>query len=285
LVFSLITFHHCSALITGGLYLKNHSSKLSVYTVDAIPAPIGWSKDDFYFKGVKRMMANYLPKADFLFSSNEKMLKYQLATFIPKGNIIADVIYNPSLGKLQHYDYGKTGKKNTFLYTGGLYLARKPTCVLEAFKKILNEYPESTLEFVGSQLSENALSIFNERDKHKIIIHPFTKDLKPYYERATALIDIDADFINDVYLSSKITNYIVINRIIITQTGENSPSRMIFKGIPSILQCGHNIDEIAGAMREAIQKKGKADFGDRENVISLFNLDAVIKKLNEKISL
>ena len=283
LVFSLITFHHYTPLIAGVLYTKNHSSKLAVHSLDAIPAPIGWSKNDSYFRSVKKMMARYLPKSDFFFTTNEQMLEYQLSTFIAKKSIITEVIYNLSFGKLINYDYCDT-EKNTFLYTGGLYEARQPKYILEAFKRILSEYPESTLEFVGSNLSENSFPVFNPADKKKIIIHPFTKDLKPYYERATALIDIDGDLPNDVFLSSKITNYITINRIIITQTGDNSPSRKIFKNILSILQCGHNVEELTNAMREAILQKGKVDFTDRANVISLFNLNSVIDKLNKKIA-
>jgi len=284
LVLSLITFHHYTPLIAGVLYTKNHPSKLAVHSLDAIPAPIGWSKNDSYFKSVKKMMGKYLPISDFFFTTNEQMLKYQLSTFVPKTNLITEIIYNPSFGKIKHYEHCKSGK-NTFLYTGGLYAARKPTYILEAFKRILSEYPDSTLEFIGGHLPGNSLSIFNSEDKEKVIMHPFTRDLNPFYERATALIDIDADFPDDVFLSSKITNYITINRIIITQTGDNSPSREIFKGIPSILQCGHNVDELAAAMKKAIEQKGKADFSDREKVISLFDIDSVIDKLNNKLML
>ena len=282
LVFSLISFHHYTPLIAGVLYTKNHPSKLAVHSLDAIPAPIGWSKNDSYFKGVKRMMGKYLPKSDFFFTTNEQMLKYQLSTFIPKNDIITEVIYNPSYGKLEYYNYSMGGK-NTFLYTGGLYGLRKPEYVLGAFKKILKEFPDSILEFVGSHLSTDYFSIFSSDEREKIIIHPFNRDLSEYYERATALIDIDADLPDDVFLSSKIVNYITINRIIITETGENSPSRELFKGIPSVLQCGHNIDELAAAMKEAIQQQGKVNFSDRATVISLFDLTSVINKLNNKI--
>ena len=57
----------------------------------------------------------------------------------------------------------------------------------------------------------------------------------------------------------------------------------MFKKIPSILQCGHNIDDLADAMRNSINQKGCFDFKDRDEVISLFNLENIVKKINENI--
>jgi len=281
LIFSFIAFNHYAPLVTGNRIAKKAKVKHAVYSVDAIPAPIGWMKNDLFYKGTKRLISKHLSKVDCLFSANKKMLEYQLTMFKPKKNISAAVIYNPS-GDLQYFEYGDS-HKNTFLYTGAIYGPRKPHYILEAFKLILIDYPDSTLEFVGGKLSEHDLSIFDNDDKKKVLIHPFVKDLTPYYKRAVALIDIDSVLPNDIFLSSKIANYITINRIIISETGDNSPSREIFKGIPSILQCGHNIDEIACAMRQAIEKRDEVNYDDRTNVISIFNLNSVISQINNVI--
>ena len=279
-VFSFISFHHYISLLTGFYYSKLIRSKFAVYSVDAIPAPLGWSKDNAYFRRVKKMMKRYLSEADFFFSANEQMLKYQFTTFRPKTTLVTEVIYNPNNGKLQEYETTEKSL-NTFLYTGGIYGPRKPIYLLGAFKILLKEYPNTSLQFVGSNFPESYLSIFTPEEKKKISFHPFSRDLKLFYERATALIDIDADLPNDVFLSSKITNYLSINRIIISETGENSPSREIFKEIPSILQCNHDIKELAAAMRKAILEKDKVKFNDREKVISTFALQSVTEKINK----
>lgn len=282
MILSFISSNHYPSLMMGNKLAKKIGVKHFAHFLDAIPAPGGWLKNDPFYKGLQRFISKNLSQIDGLFSTNQKMLDYQLTTFKPKKNIITEVIHNPGSGKLEYYGYHKN-EKNIFLYTGGLYGPRKPQYVLGAFKKILKEYPDSTLEFVGSKLPIDCLSIFSSDERGKIMIHPFTKDLTEYYQRATALIDIDSDLPGDVFLSSKIINYLTINRIIISETGDNSPSRELFKEIPSILQCGHNIDELADAMKKAIEQKGKIDFGDRTNVISLFNLDSVINILNNKI--
>jgi glycosyltransferase involved in cell wall biosynthesis len=283
LVFSILSLHHYTPLIAGVHIKKKFSTKLAVHTLDAIPAPIEWPENNSYFKSVNKIMAKYLPESDFFFSTNEQMLQYQLSTFIPKNNIITEVIYNPSYGNLLHYDYVPSAG-NMFLFTGGIYGLRNPKYILRAFRRLLKEYPDSTFEFVGSYIAEEYLSIFSCDEQEKVIVRPFTSDLTNYYQRATALIDIDADLPNDPFLSSKLINYITINRMIICETGINSPSQKIFKEIPSILQCDHNVEQLFKAMKRAIELKGKVDFNDRGKVIALFNLDSVINKLNNKIN-
>ncbi|MEO6852044.1 MAG: hypothetical protein ABI166_15485 [Mucilaginibacter sp.] len=279
LVFSFVAYNNFAPLIAGDTIARSLNIKHMVYAVDALPPPIGWLEDDLFYKKLKGFISEYVSKVDGIFSANEKMLTYQLTNFKHKTNLITGVIYNPSFGDVQNYT-PTHGDVNTFLYTGGIYGPRKCDYILAAFKKILIEYPNSVLEFVGSIVPEKAMAIFNLDERKKVLISPFANDLTSYYERSTALLDIDADLPDDIYLSSKMVNYIKINRIIITETGINSPSRGLFKDIPSIIQCNHNVDEIAGAMRKAIQLQGVANFGDRSKVIGLFDLNNIIEKIN-----
>ena len=282
LIFSFVSYNHFGPMMAGRKLASFFKQRHFVYAVDAIPPPIEWLQNDLLYRKTKKMASKYLRDVDGFFSANEKMLKFQMSLFDWNKTVKLDVIYNPSSGLSKHYSY-ENESINFFLYTGAIYGNRKPDCILGAFKKILADYPNSVLEFVGTKIPEVALSSFTNEERRKIVIHNFTSDLEPFYMRATALIDIDSDLPNDIYLSSKITNYILINRPIICQTGDNSPSSHLFKKIPSILQCGHNIDDLADAMRNSINQKGCFDFKDRDEVISLFNLENIVKKINENI--
>lgn len=276
LVLSLISFHHYSPLLSSVIIGKTAKIKKAAYFVDAIPAPIGWSKDDGYFRAVKKMMARLLPDFNYLFSSNPKMLEYQLGTFNSKKDLVSEVLFNPMYGEFRNYRR-RNNLNYMFLYTGGIYGLRNPQFVISAFKLILKEFPESTLEFVGSIISEHYFKDFSQEERKKVLIHPFTKDLHDFYERATALIDIDADLADDVYLSGKVMNYMLINRIIISETGKTSPARELFSNISSIIQCDHSIEEMAKGMKSAILKQNnQIDFGDRKYIIDKFKLDSVI---------
>lgn len=282
LVFSFISFHHYAPLLAGAYCAKVYGAKLAVYSVDAIPAPVGWSKEDAYFRSVKALVRRLLPKADFFFSANRQMLEYQLNLFKPKESVITGVVYNPNSGKIRYFD-SKSRIENVFLYTGGIYGVRTPKYVLGAFLELLKVHPESTLEFVGSRIPEHYFGEYGEEERKKVIIHPFTNDLTPFYERATALIDIDADIEDDVFLSSKIVNYIAINRLIISETGRNSPSREIFRGIGSILQCDHNSKELFEAMLHAVEIRSRIDFSDRDEVLKVFSIKKIVEGLTSKI--
>lgn len=279
LVFSLISFHNYAGLIAAAKYASMIKSKFATYSVDAIPAPIGWSQNDSYYRGVRKMMKSYLSKVDLFFAANEQMLQYQLTTFNPKKSSICEVLYNTNDGKMKFYENPESDKY-TFLYTGSIYQVRKSEYILKAFERLLITYPTAELVFVGTKLSEEALAVLNMETKKSIRILSFTKDLAPYYQEATALIDIDADLENDVFLSSKIVNYLLINRVIISETGKNSPSRKIFEGIESIIQCDHDVLQLYEAMKKAISIKKEVKFEDRKSKIELFSIKNVIQHLN-----
>jgi glycosyltransferase involved in cell wall biosynthesis len=281
-ILSFLSSGNYAAIIAGKYFSKKQGVKLAVYSTDAIPAPNGWIKYDMYYKSLKKLMAKYLHHADAFFSTNLQMLNYQLSTFSPKENLITNIIYTPGFDKIKEFSK-PDNNIHSFVYTGGIYGLRKADYLLTGFEKLLEIYPDSKLIFVGSQLSSCLLSSLKAETLKKIEIIPHTKELNQFYDCATALLDIDADIENDVFLSSKMANYLMINRIIISETGSNSPSRHLFKGIESIIQCDHNSDQLCEAMRKSIVWKNTISFDDRTTVIELFRLENIVDQLNNSL--
>lgn len=271
-------FHHYPALLAGAALKRKLGCPLAMYSVDAVPAPLGWSKDDAYFRGVRRLMARYLPACDGFASSNEKMLAYQLTTFRPSPGLKTTVLFTP--GSNQFRDLGPVpAGERIFLYTGGLYDARTPAFLLDAFRRLVGLRSDVRLVFLGTDLKERFLSGLDAETRERIQVFPYADDLTDWYRKATALVDIDADLPDDVYLSSKITNYIFVNRLILCETGADSSSRRLFGHIPSILQCGHDSSELLNAMETALEQAGTVDFSDRFQVADAFRLDSIIGEL------
>ncbi len=282
IVLSFLSFNCYVGLIAGKKIAKILQCKHVVYSVDAIPVPQGWPISKRYKKGILKLIKKQLYNIDGFYSANEQMLSYQLSLFKTRKNIYTGVIFNPSLNILT--ELGEVNNDhNIFLYTGVIYGARKSSYIFKAFKKLLQHYPDSQLVFVGTKVLANDLNIFSDQEREKILFHPYSSELISFYSEATALLDIDADIPNDVFLSSKIVNYITINRIIISETGKNSPSRHIFKNIPSIIQCDHKVDEIFSAMKFAIEEKNNIDYSDRKEVLDLFNLSNIIDKFQNEL--
>lgn len=268
------------AAVLASTYLaKEYGIRFAVHTTDALPPPVGWLPDNRYYKSFKKMMAKYLRHTDAFFSTNQQMLNYQLNSFTPKKNLVSNIIYNPGLVVNKAFPT-PAEPTNNFVYTGGIYGVRKAEYIIEGFEKLLEFYPESRLIFVGSTIAPEVLKTCAPSTLSKINIVPYTTDLDSYYAAATALLDIDAVIENDVFISSKMPIYLMVNRTIISETGKTSPSRLLFKGIDSIIQCDHDADELCEAMKKAIKNKFIISFDDRNEIIKLFRLENIVEQIN-----
>lgn len=278
-VISLLYAAGAAVIIAGTDIARDFGCRHMAHLVDAVPAPVGWLKNGPYYKGLKKIMARHLSKVDALCSTNEQMLQYQLEVSGAGSRMVTGVLYNPYFGPRLEFPLPDAGPE-VFVFTGGLYGPRTPRFVIEAFVRLLDEYPDARLVFVGKTLPEGALEGIEEKKKANIEDHPYTRDLTPYYTAATALLDIDAIIENDVFISSKVVNYINTNRIIISETGINSAARKLFGGLQTVLQCNHDAGEICEAMKKAITMKRTVAYEERKDICELFRLENVIGKMN-----
>lgn len=281
-VFGFMSSIHFAPLIASVNISKLTQIKCLIYSVDPLPQPLAWSKNKWIFRATKKYLMKYTSKISAFFAANNQMLGYTIKKLEIPDNIYTDCIYTPCYTSMLNLT-PPSATEHFFLYTGVMFGIRNPKYFLEAFKILLSEYPNSKLWFVGSQNSIllNKYNFLDDQIKSKIKLIPFSNDLSQYYQQATALIDIDADTENDVYLSSKITNYINVDRIIISETGANSPSKHLFKNIPSIIQCDHNALQLYQAMKFAIENKYVISFDDRKEVRNLFDVQNIYIKLNQ----
>lgn len=278
-VLSLVSSWHTSPLLLAERLVQRGVGKKNIaYFVDAIPAPLGWSVNNREFKGLQRFSARRIKRLDALFSSNAQMLEYQLSLVSDVTHLRTGVLYNPISSTGITFPPPPQNKFN-FLYAGSLYGKRTPKYILEALKKVLKQNDKVYLVFVGSNIESQYFSDLNDVERAHVDIKPFVSDLDSYYRDAVALVDIDADMNDDVFLSSKVTNYLPVNRIILSETGKNSPASRLFSGVQSIVQCGHDSDEIAESMLRIIGQSTTAMFDDRRSLIEKFSVEAVVDQM------
>ena len=90
------------------------------------------------------------------------------------------------------------------------------------------------------------------------------------------LVDIDADREKDPFLSSKIVTYIKTNRMIICETGHDTPSRELLAGYNTIIQCDHNADSLYdGLIRAMDMASTEQDYSERAPLIKAFSIEHV----------
>ena len=260
-------------VVAGRMIAKRLGCKFAIYSVDAIPAPGGWTKRD-EFRGKMRIVRRNFPAADYVASSNGHMLAYQLTTFRHKAGLRTGVLLTPSPSR--EYNLPISSER-LLLYTGTLYGLRNPDHILRAFKRLLQTYPDAQFLLVGMKMRlGNIDAILTPEERTHVHTAPHTDDLEPLFRRAQVLVDIDADRDSDPFLSSKIVTYLKTNRVILCETGRHTASRELFAGYNTIIQCDHNEDSLyEGLMRAMSLATKEQDYTERNELIERFSIESV----------
>lgn len=279
-ILSMTGTPHTIVTALGRSLAKRLGCKFAIYTTDAIPAPGGWVSPEVYRSRLQDVRRSF-PAADYLAAANPHMLRYQLDTFKDKckKNIETDVLLTPSPSRSFIYD--NSLQENIFLYTGVFYNLRRVDHFLKAFKRLLAVYPDAQFYIVGKGSEPVAIDrLLTEQERQHVHLAKHTSDLDPYFSRAKVLVDIDADLNKDPFLSSKIATYIKVNRVILCETGKITPSREMFAGMQTIIQCDHNEDSLYNGMLRAIEvANSNPDFSERDALVEQFSIESVTATL------
>lgn len=273
LVIAFVTSAQLTPVVFGRLYAERYNTKFAIYSVDAIPAPGGWTKPREY-RGKMRIVARNFAAADYVASSNRHMLDFQLTTFKHKEGLRTNVLLTPSPAKEYNLPMGDGA---TILYTGSLYGLRNPDHFFRAFKRLLSERPEAQAIFVGMGMKfRNMRSILTAEELKHVTVLEHTDNLEPLFRRATVLLDINADRERDPFLSSKIVTYLKTNRMIITECGADTPTREVFAGLDTIILAEHSAESLYDSLTLALKRAhSNPDYSEREEVIRRFSIEEV----------
>ena len=268
-----------------GHYIQKRLNRFwACYCVDAVPAPLGWSSNDAFYRSSIRFARRFFSQVDLFASVNKEMLEYEVSLLEENSSRSQLVLYPPTQMDHMITLFVPSGPF-CFLYTGNIYGLRTGRYLVRAFEQLCGTENNVELVFVGSigNEVEDLVAKCSPLVKEKIHIFPRMKDLAPFYNRSSVLIDIDADIDNDVFLSSKMSSYITYNRPIICETGNNSPSRRLFAGIPSIIQCHHDVKELQESMLYCMRHFDSFDYSDRTEIIKQMNKKTVAELLHSSI--
>jgi glycosyltransferase involved in cell wall biosynthesis len=273
MVIAFVTSAQLTPVIFGRHMTQRRGIKFAIYSVDAIPAPGGWTKPREY-RGKMRVVARNFAVADYVASSNSHMLEFQLTTFKHKEGLHSNVLLTPS--PAEQYNL-PMGDRATILYTGSLYGLRNPDHFFRAFKRLLKEYPEAEAIFVGMGMKfRGMLSILSREELKHITVLRHTDNLEPLFRRATVLLDINADRESDPFLSSKIVTYLKTNRMIVSECGANTPTRDLFSGLDTIILAEHSADSLYNSLKLALERAhSNPDYSEREDVVKRFSIEEV----------
>ena len=86
-------------------------------------------------------------------------------------------------------------------------------------------------------------------------------------------------------MSSKIVSYLKVNRVILSETGKITPSREMFAGLNTVVQCDHNEESLYNGMLRAIElADSNPDFSEREPLIKEFSIEHTSQLLRTSLA-
>lgn len=276
-IISLMSSTFYSSLMAADMYARKHHVKHICYCVDAVPAPYPWETDEVYSNSMKRLVKNYMQTVDTLCMTNKEMLDYEVS-LIGNENIKKVVLPNPP----KYNEMVMLSNENiepSFAYAGKIYGVRNPDALLQGFSMFVEQHPDAKLYFIGSGSLEAELNQKDYPCKDHLIFIPYTRELESIYSKCIGLVDVNANIDNDVFLSSKVISYLPYNRMIISESGKNSPVRNVFKGATTVLHVSHSNTDIFTAMCTCYKSSTTSDYSERLNYISTMSMESACRKI------
>lgn len=280
----------------GGLHLielgrilsKKHKIKLYIHSTDPMPAPVMWKEKPPLRRGIRNIMRRCFRHASLFSLSNETMLNYQLKMIGEDKREYAFVVPNPIRGPLVKRN--ESIENFNFLYLGNILFNRRPDNIISAFIEFAINHPKVRLQFVGKKNPDLTGMVIPENLAHTIEVLPWTNEPDEYIRKASVLLDFDAPFKNDVFISSKLIKYLNSDVPILSITCKNSPSEILLGELnESAVVIDFNHKRMVEAFKKVFllaQTKGHGEFErDRASLISRFHYHNVagvmVNKLNE----
>lgn len=276
-------------ILLGDLLSKASNSKFYVHSTDPIPAPSNWYNNMRLHASLVKSAKRILKSIDYLSLSNKYMLDYELKLMgkSKKNNLHAFVVRNPSeLLSLSSLKPSQDSKIR-FLYLGNIYYKRQPDMLIKVFLKLAEENPNFILQFAG--IRHPILSKYNIPSNlfNNIELLPYSNEPMEYLLNADVLVDFDAPFKNDVYISSKVINYLSIKKPIFSLTPENSPTSKLLESCVQTTVVANYEEKMVydGLLRAYNQSKQDLDFSERNSILEKYNVKNIVNDLLKNITL
>lgn len=281
-VLSFISAYGFRVLELGFSISKNNSIPFAIHAVDPLPSTPAWGEHPILRKAIISIIKPYYKHASIISATNEAMLKYQLDVLNIRSKKNTGVIYNPA--KTPDKILNDPSEPNSFLYLGTLYAKRNPQLIIDTFNDFLHEVKDSKFYFVGNNRCTN-LNI-PEALKQRVVFVDWTENPEAYIEKTRTLVDIDANIHGDVFMSSKISQYLMYNRTVLCITPQGSPVEVFTKNLNKTVFCArHTKEDILKGMHWAnMSAFNQAIFAERNEIRKEFEAEYICQQLINNVS-
>lgn len=203
-------------------------------------------------------MANYI----------KSLINYDYSKRI---HILPDVIDGKQT--YYHHDTHKYNNPVVLAYMGSIYGTRNPIPLFQSIE---------LLKTIGINCILRIYSTPPKNVRTPSYVHymGYTTDVQNALLAADVLVDLDGDDSLPVFVSSKLKDYLIVARPILSISPENSPARKLVRNIPTVQTTINDRDRIASAIQAILLTEySEGDYQKRFLLAQQFTPKAVIDKL------
>lgn len=248
---------------------------------DPIPAPLEYLPKSNVRSHLLNRASSIISGSDLVSFGNQAMLSYQQSilenNFLEKAFISYD---SASVNEMCKLSDACVNILNIVCYGSISGNTRNPTSFYLAVSDLL----KTGLKIKVIVYSAPDISIVKKypfvdfRGRSGYLLEALTE--------ATILLDIDGDDMNPVYISSKLKDYLSVNRPILSITPVGSPSYMLLKGLKTIEVAVNEKDSIVRSIKRLVTRNfSDTDYSERDNLIKMFSPEEVVNNFITKVDM
>lgn len=273
------------ACIVGDYIKKKYGIPIVQHFSDPIPAPYEYLPSSNRRRLLTKLVRDILTSCDLASYGNLDMLNYIMKQC--DLDINNKVFISPDMASGDSIIYIERKKRDLliFTYLGNIYGGRNPYVLFDALNELIK---------TGLSLE---LRIYSQLDTVDIVKYPFVKcypktnDIISALADSDILVDLDGDDLIPVFISSKLKDYLLINRPILSITPNNSPSSRLLKGLETVCVSNNNLNSILTGVKQLLLDIPEEKYNERALLVNQFSPNNVantiidnFKRLKPEIS-
>lgn len=267
------------SLIPAFLLSRRYSRPLILHFSDPFPPPNEQHPGPEFMEGLQAM----INEAKAISFTNENTISYQqrfLSFPDDKAFVLKHIGPEPAV-------FGKPEQPKHFYHIGGVGRHRPALPLLEGFSLYHQSHPESRLFFVGSS-EEYLRPLLRKHDFSFVELLPYTDRVQDVIRKAGVLVSIDAEVDRPIFTPTKVVEYLLTDRPVLSITPPGSPVEKLISRSPDTALAVTCYTK--QAIAKGLEKVGKISFSQQamQNRIAGmddFRAESVCRIFEDKIRL
>lgn len=279
-------FIYCRTTPLDPLYVakylkKKYSIKCLLHFTDPVPAPSEYINDKRFIQSLRNRVKKETRFVDLFSFGTDKMRTFeekQLDLKLDPSFISPDAASSSKMIETK-----PANRKYVIVYLGGFNISRNPHNIFRAIKRLNSEGANIEL-----RIYSKSVPIYNNEDFDFIRCMGRVADTSIALRDADAFLDLDIEGTPEapsVFISSKLKDYLLVNKPIISVTPEDSPCASLLNGFNTIFCVRNRPECIYNGIKRMTQAKCNIDdFKERKDLIDLFSPERIATEIISQIN-